>query len=41
MNQLEALTNQVNAWINAGRLSPEEGQALIAAAEAIIDAVSV
>ena len=37
MNQLQAFTNQVNAFINAGILSPAEGQPLIDAAQAIID----
>ena len=37
INQLNAFINEVAAFINAGILSPAEGQALIDAAQAIID----
>ncbi len=40
MNQLQAFINQVNAFINAGILSPAEGQPLIDAAQAAIDELS-
>ena len=39
INQLEAFVNQVNAMISSGVLSPEEGQPLIDAADAILAAL--
>ena len=36
-NQLGAFVNQVNAFVNSGKLTPEQGQALIDAANAVID----
>ena len=36
VNMLEAFKNQVNAFIAAGILMPEEGQSLIAAVDLII-----
>lgn len=37
INQLEAFINQINDFISEGLLSPDEGQALIDAANEIID----
>jgi PKD repeat protein len=36
-NTLNSFINQVNALVKSGKLSPSEGQALISAAQAIID----
>ena len=36
-NQLGAFINQVNALVNSGRLTPEQGQALIDAANEVIE----
>jgi polyhydroxyalkanoate synthesis regulator phasin len=40
INQLGAFINQVEALVNAGTLTPEEGEALIEAAQFIIDQLS-
>ncbi len=40
INQLGAFINQVQGLINAGKLPPAEGQALIDAAQSIIDELS-
>lgn len=40
INQLEAFINQVNAFVRSGRLSEAEGQSLIDAVQAIIDALA-
>lgn len=40
IRQLRALINQVEAYIASGKLTEEEGERLIAAAEALIDALS-
>jgi len=37
INQLEAFIHQVNALIYSGRLTPEQGQGLIDAAQSVID----
>ena len=34
-NQLHAFINQINAFINAGKIPPDKGEELIDAAEAI------
>jgi TolB protein len=39
INQLEAFINQVNAYVASGRLTPEQGQPLLDAANAILAAL--
>ena len=40
INQLKAFINQVGAFVNAGILSPAEGQPLIDDAQDIIDSIN-
>jgi hypothetical protein len=39
LNQLQAFINQINAFINSGQLTPSVGQALIDAANAVINSL--
>ena len=41
LNVLNAFTNEVDAFVKSGKLTPEEGQALLDAVNAIIDQIKL